>query len=837
VQTITPALAEILKSHLQAGATAHHGRIRLAGQIYYPTSISIDHSLQAFASQLTAVFTNEAGEVGLSEDAFPENALFTAEQWYGEEENAKTTFTGFIDKVAEHRDNRTVTIIGRDWTKPLLVQDILVTAPQKADETGAVRTPANGVYLNMEISEIVKDLLTRAGYPLGQRAIQPTNFVVDEYLARDGASYADAISELAEPVAFNAFADELGIFKFQPDGLADSTTDDPPTPVYTFRTGEDILALDPVRDDYETKTRVRATGPYTTLKDAWTELWHTNVIKNPTGVWYEPGDPTHLNVADGPLRKIYRITQGEDATIVSSRNLSGVITYLNGLSGDPDDATIYWTFDTPWIAGGSSVNNKIRKHLKSDNSVLATFTLANQRWTDMKVGDDAIWATNFSTGKVHKLSKTDGSEIANYALAGHTQPIGVAIDGTDLFLSFYAEATMLQVDTSAPTVIVRTLHFSGTKSLGGDVDTDTHTELYACSGGLSLVYKYTLKEPVTNDVSVEAVNDELEVLLGTELDTGRQIRRLRIDLKMITSYAQATEAAVRRLDKLDQFRNVLDVGIIGNPALEKGDMVRIIDPLSVIDGEFQVDTYRSLQNDTYLGTLSLVPWTSSYAGPGDVPLPDAPGAPSSAQASGSRTFGTTGASNVGTVSSGDTLYAVIFDITKGAAGQVAKWAPGGLFTGTQEPFTKIDETELTTGGHTWYLTVWKIDNPTPSSVGRVNISGLTGAEACWGAWRVVGATTEYVVFDDGSGTGSSIATGAGASDLVLDCVGWYFNGTYPQPDPTSGQSIDFRLAGSGAGGGQIDVGWGGGHLVAEDPATWDLNVSRVWLGCAIVVSG
>jgi hypothetical protein len=837
LQTITPALAAILKSKLQAGTSGFRGRLRFGETLYYPTSISIDHSLQAFASQLTAVFTNEEGEVGLAADAFPVNALFSAEQWYGDQENVTTTFTGFVDKVLEHRDKRTVTIIARDWTKPLLVQDILVTDPQGEDEDGAVRTTGNFVYLNMEISDIVKDLLTKAGYPLSQRAIQPSNFVVDEYLGRDGASYADAISELAEPIAFNAFADELGVFHFQPDGLADSTTDDPPVPVYTWETGVDIVELDPIRDDYETKTRVRATGPYTTLQDAWTELWHTNVIKNPTGVWYAPGDATHLNVADGPLRKIYNITQGADAVIVSSRDLSGVITYLNGLSGDPSDATVYWTFDTPWIAGGSAVNNKVRKHLVSDNSVVATFTLANQLWTDMKVGVDAIWATNFSTDKLHKLSKVDGSSIASYSIGSHVDPIGVSIDGTDLYVAFNGEATMLQVSTADPTTVVRTLKFSGTRALGGDVDTDTHTEIYACSGGLSLVYKYTLKEPVTTDVSVEVVNADLEESLGTALSTGTEIRRLRIDLKMITSYAQATEAAVRRLDKIDQFRNVLDVGILGNPAIEKGDMVRIVDPVTLIDADFQVDTYRSLMSDSYLGTLSLVPWTSSYAGPGDVPLPDAPGAPTVAGAAGSRTFGTTGASNVGTVVSGDTLYAVIFDINKGAAAQVAKWAPGGLFTGTQEAMTKIDETELTTGGHTWYLTVWKLDTPTPSTNGRVNFSGLSNAETGYGAWCVGEAASETVAFDDGSGTTTSIATGAGASDMVLDCVGWYFNGTYPQPDPTSGQTADWRLAGSGAGGGQIDMGWGGGHLVSEDPATWDLNVSRVWLGCAIVVSG
>lgn len=647
MQTITAELEAILKAKFQAGASGFRGKVVVdfGGEIgvvtRYPISMDVDHSLQVPASGFSATFTNESGEVGLASESFPINHLFTAWAWYGDEANEIRVFTGFVDRVQEHRDPRTVTITARDWCKPLLTQDILVLFPQAVDEEGAVRETSNFVFLNLDVSDIVNTLLDQAGYPAAARAIQGTNFVVSEWLGRDGSSYMDAIGELADIVAFNAFADELGVFHFQADGKVDGPvdTDNPPTPAYVFRTGEDIVELDPQRDDYDTKTRVRAVGPYTTLQDAWTELWHTNVIVNPTGVRYDEDDSTHLYVADGPTKKVYKILQS-DRSIVSSTGAL-VTTYLNGLSGDPSDDTVYWTFDTPWITTGTPTNNKIRKHLKSDNSVVATFTLANELWTDMKVGADAIWATNFTDDKVHKLSKTDGSEIAEYVVVdaftnGGTRtptgtkynPIGLAIDGTDLYMAFYGEATMLRGQTTDPSDIDKVLVFSGTKSLGGDIDTTTHTELYACSGGLSLVFKYTMVEPVTTEVSVEVANTALEATLGAALDTGAEIRRLILRLDVVTSLANATEAAARWLDKLDQYLNVMDVGIIGNPALQKGDMVRVEDPVTSIANDFQIDTYRSsLSADgTYLGTLALVPWSSSYSGPGDV-YPVVPPAP------------------------------------------------------------------------------------------------------------------------------------------------------------------------------------------------------------------
>jgi len=636
MQTITPELEAILKSKLQAGASGFHGMVVLNEVEYFPLTMQVDHSLQTMASAFSATFANEDGSLGLAADVFPANALFTAWAWYGDYNNRICVFTGFIDKIVEHRDARTVTLTARDWAKVLLVQDILVTDPQGADEDGAVRDQSNFVYLDYDISDIVNNILDKAGYPAAQRQIQPTNFVVDEWRGRDGSTYADAIGELADIVAFNAFADELGYFHFQASGLVDtpSDTDNPPEPVYTFETGVDVIALDPQRDDYDTKTRVRAVGPYTTLQDAWTEVWHYNTITKPTGVRYDPATPTYVYVADGSTRKVYKLLQADGTIAASTAAL--VPTFLNGLSGDPSDSTVYWTLETPWGAGSGSFSGcKVRKHLKSDDSVVATFTLASGMWTDMKVGADGIWCSNFTTDKIHKLSKTDGSQIAEYTITynavAQVNPVGIAIDGTTLYLAFYGKSTMLVSTTSTPSTITRVLQFSGTQSLGGDIDTDTHTELYATAAELSLVYKYTLFEPVTTDVSVEVTNTDLEAELGIELATGAQIRRLVLHLDVVTSYAQATEAAARWLDKLDQYRNVLDVGIIGNPAIQKGDMVRVTDPVSVIDADFMVDTYRSslAADGTYLGILSLVPWTSSYGGPGTsdllnvgVPAPD-----------------------------------------------------------------------------------------------------------------------------------------------------------------------------------------------------------------------
>lgn len=839
MQTITPELAAILKSKFQAGATGFHGRIQIGAARLYPTTMTPDKSLQSFADELRAEFTNEDGAVGLSTDTFPINALMSAWAWYGDEANAVQVFSGFIDKVSEHRDPRTVSIICRDWGKPLLVQDIATIAPQGVDEAGAVRDATNFVYLNVDVSDIVSDLLDKAGYPAAKRAIQPTNFVVAEWDARDGSSYADAITELADFVAFNAFADELGVFHFQPNGLVDtpSDTDTPPTPVYIFTAGVDILALDPQRDDYDTKTRVKATGPYTTLQDAWTELWHTNVIKRPTGVRYDSATSTYIYVADGSTRKVYKILQSDGSIVSSTAAL--VPTFLNGLSGDPSDATVYWTLETPWAITGSFAGCKVRKHLKSDDSVVATFNLASGFWTDMKVGADAIWCANFATDQIHKLSKTDGSQITSYTIGSHLNPVGIAIDGTDLYMSFYGESTMLVATTTDPTTIVRTLVFSGTQSLGGDIDTTTHTELYATAAELSLVYKYTLKEPVTNDVSVEVVNDALELALGVALDTDREIRRLMVRLDIVISYAQATEAAARALDKLDQYRNVLDVGIIGNPAIQKGDMVRIVDPVTEIADDFQVDTYRSTLGDTYLGTMALVPWVSSYGGPGTSNLHDfTPDTPIVRATAGAQ-LNIGGSTDLAIpVADVEGMLYLFLTLRDGATNRAtATYYPHAL-PDTSGPQTMAKLIEVRDATNDSWLAIYRLISPAVSSDSRIHIVDPADNVDMSVAVLVGGAslTTPEGDLDSNSGTGTvSSLTVAAPVGLLLNAASWMKNNVSPvdAPTPAAGQTL-IKSGFYNNSFGQRDVGFGVGK--GDATPSWDIgDGSRQWLAVSVDV--
>jgi len=119
-----------------------------------------------------------------------------------------------------------------------------------------------------------------------------------------------------------------------------------------------------------------------------------------------------------------------------------------------------------------------------------------------------------------------------------------------------------------------------------------------------------------------ALEDELGGLAQTEprehdthpldADHAYEIRRDTVDVLAVTNLAQATETAMRRLEKLSVRRRVLDVGIIGNPVLQKTDLVRVEDPVTSLADDWTIDTYRSemAADGTYLGTLALLPVTT-----------------------------------------------------------------------------------------------------------------------------------------------------------------------------------------------------------------------------------
>jgi hypothetical protein len=62
------------------------------------------------------------------------------------------------------------------------------------------------------------------------------------------------------------------------------------------------------------------------------------------------------------------------------------------------------------------------------------------------------------------------------------------------------------------------------------------------------------------------------------------------------------------LDKNGRRRRVVDAGIIGNPAIQKNDLVRVEDPVSGVAQNFVIDTYRSLMSadGTFVGTVALI---------------------------------------------------------------------------------------------------------------------------------------------------------------------------------------------------------------------------------------
>lgn len=597
-------------------------------------TIGIDKSLRMAADQAVIDVPNEDLALGWGPECIVKtNMRMRLYQWYGDPVNEVRSFTGLVDRTKDHRDVLTLSITARDMFAILIDPTFSAIGPQGAKETGRIRTEDNGVYLNREVSYIVADLVRRAGWPAADVQITPTSYVLDEFLVRDGASYAATIignEQLTGLVGYAAWADELGVFHFAPTSVSQNITD-PVEPVYTFRSGEDIVSLDDEIDQANTRTRVKVRGPLTTqvLEDTWRERWRTSKFHAPVGLWYNPGEPTIIRVLDRGTKRMYRLRQS-DRAVLGSVNIGAAISHPLGLSGDPADASIYWVLNAPWIYTGSPTGNSVKKVRKSDSHVLATYAIPNGRWSALKVSSAFLWLTNLDTDRFYKRSKADGSAIANYQHTYHSvvqaNPSGMMIDGTTLYL-FWSNggttARFLVCDEAAPGTVVKAVKTAGTALHGGEMDTTTHIDCYGDSDSLGLVAKFTLAAIVdqTKQVFSEVVDSALEDELGlfAQLEPrahdthpgdpahAYEVRRLTLDLKVITSLAQATETAMRQLDLASVRARALDVGILANPALQKTDPVEVVDPVTGLSTTFAIDTYRSVMSDTYLGTLALLP--------------------------------------------------------------------------------------------------------------------------------------------------------------------------------------------------------------------------------------
>lgn len=205
---------------------------------YQPKRIALNRNLRMGPDQAEVELANEDLALGWGPTSiFPTNSRWRIYQWLGDVANEVLVFTGIIDKIADGRDVLTTKLTGRSLAGAILVdQTFSTTAPQGADEDGAVRTEDNGVYLAVEVDYVVADRLERAGWPAADIDVEATSFVLDEFLVADGASEWDTLARLAELVGYTLWDDEDGVIHFRRIG-EQASADAVLTPDYEYEVG------------------------------------------------------------------------------------------------------------------------------------------------------------------------------------------------------------------------------------------------------------------------------------------------------------------------------------------------------------------------------------------------------------------------------------------------------------------------------------------------------------------------------------------------------------------------------------------------------------------------
>lgn len=597
-------------------------------------SLSIDRSRKMAAAQLDVTVANEDGTRGWytgDGTVFVPNNPVRAYAWYGDRANRVCIYTGLLDRVHEHRNPRTLELKARSRMKWLIEQGFTASAPQGEDEDGAVRTEANGVYLDKTIEYIVGDILDRGGWPSADRAITSTGITLDEYVLADG-SWLDQIvgsDRLAAAAGFDCGEDELGIFRFEPSPLLAATE---PDPDWAFAAGVNVLELDHEVDDEDRATRVMVTGPMTSTVPKWKEVWHSSVLRYPAGIWYDPTDDDYIRAIDRVTKYLYRIKQS-NRSIASKKYLGG---HPLGLSGIPGDNDHYLVQHSPWRNTGNDTNNRIQKRAKVGHAVVATYPLPDGRWTAMKCDGSNIFLTNYDDNKLYKRSMT-GTAVSSGTITvdGEVQekPTGLWINGTTIGVFFAGHKRFILTDTSAPYTPTGRQSTKGTRLAGGEADTDTGVDLYgdadAGSFGLTSGYlaKFTLAELITKDVSALAIDYDLEDELGLQSGIAArdhdgcpnsddphpfEARLSTYAMKVVQSLDQAGDMAAARLALLKRLRRVMDLAAIGNPGVQLNDVASYTDAIAGIPTPpWIVDSYRIRLAKTYIQTMSVLPWEAA----------------------------------------------------------------------------------------------------------------------------------------------------------------------------------------------------------------------------------
>lgn len=241
-------------------------------------------------------------------------------------------------------------------------------------------------------------------------------------------------------------------------------------------------------------------GPIETVTDTWKGLWDTSVIPLPVGLWYDPLDSANLRVIDRGSKNLYVLRQS-DRTIIQTDYLGGIVAYPAGLSGDPADSAVFWLLRAPWTQGAGLSGNRLVCLNRTTFAIVHNFTIADGRWTAIKVSSSWVYATNWDDGKVYQFNKSTGavnnSWGITYESVAQTNPTGIMVDGTTLHYFFFNDGNtkrFLLAAEGAPTVITSAKSTEGLSILGGEMDTTTHTEMYGDSDTLGKVWKFTLTE-------------------------------------------------------------------------------------------------------------------------------------------------------------------------------------------------------------------------------------------------------------------------------------------------------------------------------------------------------
>jgi hypothetical protein len=634
----------------------------------YPiNTISKDKSRRMASAELDVVLDIEEGTQPIEPGSgLLPTARIRIYQWFGDDTNEVQTFDGLVDSITEDRDpdGRTMRITARDRMKLMIEDKFVASDPQGADEEGAIRTPANGVYLEMEAKDIINDILDRAAWPAADRNIADTHFWVEEYILDDGGAWIDQImgeEKLLDLMQFEARADEQGVFQCQPsvsNRAADSDT--APVPDYSYIIGDtgSTLLINPTvlhltqeldDEDLRTRVKVRATKPGKS-KVVWNELWRTREFRKPVGIWYDPTDIGFIKVLDAGTKKVYRFRDSEKKSErvkvgagIWPLDISADVSHPLGLSGDPADSDRFWVLDAHWRYGASN-NASVHKYDASSGVHLAEYSIPDGQWSDLKVTSNYLVLTNYGTDKVHLRSKVDGSAVSNHTVVGpggnnQTKPTGVFVNQTLLGLFFATHARFLLVDESDPSTLDpsnilnvndASISTAGTNIFGGEMDTTTDAHLFACVDSAGIVYKYELLQPTTKDIVENAIDADLEDELGLlagldarhhaaheeDADHPFEIRRETVEVqRLLDNRAQARAIAWNMLEVMSHRREVLDIGIVGNPGHQIHDLIKVTDPVTGIDMLWILDTIQDdmdAKSDSFVGVASLIPYEPRF---------------------------------------------------------------------------------------------------------------------------------------------------------------------------------------------------------------------------------